>query len=886
MKKKKQRHPRSFKKELIYSFVSISFISILLLGVFQIYQLSSLVDENQENQAQTTKFLKNYITSYIQDYQKAIETRVPEIREDMQNNQYEQIQDKLLSIRQTYPGFVNLYVGDSDGQSVVFSPEVTEEGRAVDNQDFSDRGYYQNLMEQKETVISSVFMGRGGTNQLLITIATPLLNEQGEMDGYILGALDLSALEQYITNRNVGTEGYAVVLDQNNNVIVHPGLDERSQVVDWNDSPVVQHMKDQNQAAGGAYFTLDEGDSKEYITYETMEDLDGWRVWVARPAAAISNTYVNAIITIILFILLTAVVMTGFSFILTERLEKSIRNLLEYIKEYTRGYKNKLFVTRQIEGPREMEELSHHFNHMIHEIEKNRLELMQLNADLESRVQDRTTDLENKNIELNTVNQLITSVSTDKDIMNFIQFCLTQIKSAIPHPIRILFQGYSITAGDITVQPNRDQYVQEWMNQKNFYVEKINIVPDQVGYFIVEWRHEKTMGEGNKEFLQTFANSLSIMLENKLLFERYRQKHAEFDAILESMSEGLMLLNNDRQVHYVNDFFQKEINEWSLSHQELLQMKDVYHCFMTTFNVKKQQLNRFFDNEEGYLKLEKELPAGKKKYFMLYKFLVMSEETKMGEGLLLRDITKEEEIDTLKNNLISLASHEFKTPITNIKGSVETLLRPEVEWDAAFQTELLEGVHEDIERIQHLVNDWMDISKIESGTMYVEPDYIRADDVIESSIDQIPESLRKDAVITFNNQNEESRYIYADKHRIQQVLINLLTNALRYNDEAKKVIQVTLQTEGKETVIAVEDNGIGISDNHIKKIFNRFYQVDITATRRTGGTGLGLSICQGIMEAHHGRVEVSSIPGEGSVFKLYFSERDGDSFETENLHSG
>ncbi|WP_245833044.1 sensor histidine kinase [Oceanobacillus timonensis] len=886
MRTKKQKRSRSFKKELIYSFVTISLISIILLGVFQIYQLSSLVDENQENQTQTTKFLKNYVTSYIDDYQKAIETRVPEIKENMQNDQYEQIQDKLRSIRQTYPGFVNLYVGDSDGQSVVFSPEVTEEGNVVENQDFSDRAYYQKLTEQKETVISSVFMGRGGTDQLLVTIATPLLNEQGDISGYILGALDLSALDQYITNHNLGTEGYAVVLDQDNNVVVHPNMGGRSQVVNLSDSPIVQHMNEQNKAAGGAYFTLDEGSGKEYITYETMEDLDGWRVWVARPASAISNTYVSAIITIILFILLTAVVMTGFSFILTERLEKSIRNLLEYIKEYTRGYKDRHFATRQIEGPSEMEELSRHFNHMIHEIENNRLELIQLNADLESRVQDRTTDLENKNLELKSVNKLITSVSTDKDIASFIQFCLTQIKSAIPYPVRILFQGYSITADDITIQPNRNQYVQEWKSQKDVYIEKINIVPGQVGYFIVEWDHKKTMNEGNKEFLQTFANSLSIMLQNKLLFERYRNKHAEFDAILESMSEGLMLLNNDRQVHYVNDFFQKEINWPNHSRQELWHMQDVYHCFMTTFNVKKQQLNHFFDNDEDYLKLEKELPAGKKKYYMLHKFLVMSEETKIGEGFLLRDITKEEEIDTLKTNLISLASHEFKTPITNIKGSVETLLRPEVEWDAAFQTELLEGVHEDIERIQHLVNDWMDISKIESGTMYVEPNHIRADDVIEASIDQIPESLREDAVITFSNQNEKSQYIYADKHRIQQVLINLLTNALRYNDEAKKVIRVTLQSEGEETVISVEDNGIGISNNHIEKIFNRFYQVDVTATRRTGGTGLGLSICQGIMEAHHGRMEVSSIPGEGSIFKLYFSERDGDSFETENLYSG
>ena len=150
---------------------------------------------------------------------------------------------------------------------------------------------------------------------------------------------------------------------------------------------------------------------------------------------------------------------------------------------------------------------------------------------------------------------------------------------------------------------------------------------------------------------------------------------------------------------------------------ELVNLDDVFRRFSKLFDIDKEELFAFFTDEKGDLKLEYKQKSKKPKYYILHKFSVMLDDDIIGEGLLLRDITKEEEIDTLKNNLISLASHEFKTPITNIKGSVETLLRSDVEWDADFKLELLEGVHEDIERIQHLVSDWMDISKIESGSI-------------------------------------------------------------------------------------------------------------------------------------------------------------------------
>jgi len=877
---------RSFKKELIYSFLTIAFFSIAFLGAFQIYQLSSLIKENQKSQAQTTKYLSDYIGNYVLEHKKTIQTEALNVKEPFEKGDLAGIQKQLKDIRMNFPGFVNMYVGNLKGQSLVFYPEVYTDGERRRNLNFSDRSYYKELVKTRTTVISPVFHGRGGTDTLLVAIVSPILNDDGEMIGYVLGALDLNALGEHLKNRNFGDEGYAVVIDQEKNVVVSPYVDTRRELVNLAKSEMVKYIEKQHTGEGSSFFKLKAPQKDVYITFEKVSPLD-WTVWVSKPAAAITNTYKNAIILIAVFLLLTAVLMVIVSLFLTNRLEKTILQLLNYIKDYTKDFKEKQTITKKKQGPQELEELYFHFNRMIDEVEKNRKGLIELNMELEGRVQERTAVLENKNLELKAVNKLITSVSSDKDLAHFIQHCLRKIKPFVDYSIHVFFQDLAVTNEMIYTKQNLLHYLNKHMVGVQQHIEPIQIEKNHKGFLIVDLSGEQSITASDQEFLNTFAGSLAVMLQNKFLFEQIRNKHAVLEAVLESMSEGLMLVNNQKEVEYVNEFFlnvvsggeglpgMPETSEQELKDFELYNLDDVFKRFMKLFDVDKDELSAFFSDEKGDLKLEYKQKSKKPKYYILHKFTVMLDDDIIGEGLMLRDITKEEEIDTLKNNLISLTSHEFKTPITNIKGSVETLLRPEVEWEPEFQQELLEGVHEDIERIQHLVNDWMDISKIESGSMYVERDMISADHVIEKSMEQIPLALRDAAVFRYHSYLRKDFTFYADKMRVQQVLVNLFTNALRYNDAEIKEIDITLNMKQEFITISVSDNGIGISKDHIIKIFNRFYQVDATATRRRGGTGLGLSICIGIMEAHEGKIEVVSEPGKGSIFTLYFPIKKG-----------
>ncbi|WP_316571964.1 ATP-binding protein [Neobacillus sp. YIM B06451] len=874
------REARSFKKELIYSFLTIAFFSIAFLGAFQIYQLSSLVKENQKSQSLTTKYLADYISNYVSEHKNIIQTEALNASRLFQEGDMAEIQAQLKDIKANYPGFVNMYVGDQRGQSLVFYPEVYTDGAKGENLNFSDRSYYKELLETKKTVVTPVFHGRGGTDKLLVTIVSPMFDGKGEMIGYVLGALDLNALGEHIQRRNFGEEGYAVVVDQKKNVVVHPHFDTRRELVNLSQSEIARYIDSSEADRGSSFVQLKNPSENIYITYEKVAPFN-WTVWVAKPSEAITKTYKNALITILVFLLLTAFVMVGVSLVLTNRLEKSIQRLLDYIKDYTKGLKAKHVKPEKIQGPKEMRELLYYFNNMIDEVEKNRSSLIELNKRLEARVQERTANLEKKNSELKAVNKLITSVSTDKDLAQFIQYCLQEIEQFMDYSIHVCINDLAVTNRSIHTNQNLMQYLNDHMAGEQQYMEPIQIDKSNRGFLVVDLSGRQSISVSDQEFLRTFAGSLAVMLQNKFLFELTRNKHAVLKAVLESMSEGLMLLNNQKEVEYVNEFFLKVVALEDSGGQEgeenpLATFDDVFKRFLQLFDVDKEDLSAFFDDGIGELKLEYKRASKKPKYYLLHNFSVMLDEERIGEGLVLRDITKEEEIDLLKNNLISLTSHEFKTPITTIKGSVETLLRSEVEWDPEFKQELLEGVHEDIKRIEHLVNDWLDISKIDSGTMYVERNAIRADHIIELSMESIPEQFTEDAIITFKNRLGEGATFFADKMRVQQVLINLMTNALRYNDSSPKKIDITLgEIEGFIT-ISVADNGIGISEDQLEKIFNRFYQVDVTATRRTGGTGLGLAICKGVMDAHEGRIKVESKPGNGSVFTLYFPEKEGE----------
>ena len=351
--------------------------------------------------------------------------------------------------------------------------------------------------------------------------------------------------------------------------------------------------------------------------------------------------------------------------------------------------------------------------------------------------------------------------------------------------------------------------------------------------------------------------------QNAMLLEQAQRQREAMEAILESMSDAIVIVDLNGHVLYANERL-AELFDISLPQMLNAPEKDLREAIAKLIPDKRQALSDLFAGKRNHAIITVGHEEGKTRHITGASFLVRSSDQIKGRGYVWRDVTKEHEIDQLKNSLISLASHEFKTPITNIRGSIETLLRSDAEWDIDFQKELLKDVLEDIGRIQTLVDDWLDISKIDAGMLAVRPVPMSA----EGLITDVVERFRQRWDFTWEVSVALGMPpVMADRNRLEQVLVNLVSNALRYNDR-KPHLAFRLDYTEQEVFIHVQDNGIGINEQDLERVFERFYQVDSSSTRRLGGTGLGLAICKGIIEAHGGQLKLSSTLGLGSTFTI------------------
>lgn len=237
----------------------------------------------------------------------------------------------------------------------------------------------------------------------------------------------------------------------------------------------------------------------------------------------------------------------------------------------------------------------------------------------------------------------------------------------------------------------------------------------------------------------------------------------------------------------------------------------------------------------------------------------------LGYGVLFRDVTREKEIDQMKDQLLSTVSHELRTPLAAIKGFTTTLLREDVRWDEATQRDFLKIIEEETDRLGELIDNLLDMSKIDAGVLRVEKEPTQLRNVVRESIDRA--RRRSEAHWFVVDLPSELPRVWADPRRIRQVLNNLLENAIKYSPGGGQ-ITVTAEVEGDHVTVSVADSGQGIPREYLDRIFQRFFQVDAANTRKTGGSGLGLSISKGIVEAHGGSIWAESESGKGSVFRF------------------
>lgn len=248
----------------------------------------------------------------------------------------------------------------------------------------------------------------------------------------------------------------------------------------------------------------------------------------------------------------------------------------------------------------------------------------------------------------------------------------------------------------------------------------------------------------------------------------------------------------------------------------------------------------------------------------------------LGRVILITDITKLTELETMRTEFVSNVSHELKTPLTSIQGFIETLKAGGIE-DKQVAGKFLDIIDIEARRLQNLINDILKLSKIETMKSEQEREYFHLGEVAGEVVALLEEAA-KEKELTVTIDDKLQRPVYANRDRMKQVLINLTGNAVEYNKPGGKV-NIALYTEGENAVIAVSDTGIGIAKAHLPRLFERFYRVDAARSRTGGSTGLGLSIVKHIAALYGGSVGVESTEGQGSTFYVKLPILEGETHE-------
>lgn len=434
---------------------------------------------------------------------------------------------------------------------------------------------------------------------------------------------------------------------------------------------------------------------------------------------------------------------------------------------------------------------------------------------------------------------------------------ILRISSAIPDLadiIRLLF--IILLIGMIILAVLLFLLLKKWMNQITRPIDEMQVVLSQLS----ESEYETRFIGHSYEEINNLGNSINELAEN-LEQQQLEIKTSEerIYGLIHHLIIGVMLLDENRRVRIVNpvmnrllniNLYEKTIPLYTdyIKSAELIELIETSYAMNTTVN---SEISIYFPEEKIVDANVIPIPG--------------KEEGEQNYIVLLYDITEIRHLENIRTDFTTNVSHELRTPITALKGFSETLLAGAM-YDEEVLVEFLEIMLKESTRLDSMVQDILQLSKLEKRQFSVSADWIKIQDVVEE-VFQILQQKMDQKKMTYSTEEIVPTNIYVNRDQLKQILMNLIANAVIYTPEEGK-ITVQINQKGNEAYIQVIDNGIGIPEKDQVRIFERFYRVDKARSRNSGGTGLGLSIVKWLVDNMNGRLELNSQVNVGTTFKV------------------
>ncbi len=359
-------------------------------------------------------------------------------------------------------------------------------------------------------------------------------------------------------------------------------------------------------------------------------------------------------------------------------------------------------------------------------------------------------------------------------------------------------------------------------------------------------RYVQVLLKGTGE-LKELAKSFNSMTEQiSQLFDGLNTQKEQLACILQTMDEGLVTLDDKGKIIFCNDQFKSIIKN---SHPE----GKFYWEFIRIPELKNMVSNIMKDHKTQV----QEIHFDEKFYLCSANFLSTRNEL----VITFHEITQEKNLEKIKKDFVVNISHELRTPLTSIKGYLET-----IEGLDETQQNYLETALRNTDRLINIVKDLLLISEMESEEFKLKTEEVDIKELLMRTAKIFHQKIKQKKLKLEIDLQENLPKVKGDPFKLEQMLINLLDNAVKYTEEGS--IRISARRIGSKINLVIADTGIGISEKHLPRIFERFYVADKSRSRQVGGTGLGLSIVKHIVHLHKGSVRVESKPGVGTVYYI------------------
>ena len=573
-------------------------------------------------------------------------------------------------------------------------------------------------------------------------------------------------------------------------------------------------------------------------------------------------------------------------------------------------------------------------NQAIVSIQNSRLfaETQRLAQELEQRVVDRTAELQREQQNTEMLLRILTEVSSSLDLdraLNRTLALLNDATGAEQGTIMLLqpedsllhyragygylsdrldpssARGFTLKVGEGLagwVVQNREPVLVEDLRQdprwvrspssslehRSAIVAPLLVGEDVIGVLMIFHRAGKFFSPDILHMVKAIAGQVAVAINNAHLYELIRDQAERLgvmlrkeqedasrsQAILEAVADGVLVTAVDNTVAFANASIER-ILDVQVSRIMDRPLESIGGVFGRSAAAWMETIRRWSEEPSSYEPGDtyaEQLEVGSGRVALIHLAPVIFQNDFLGTVSIFRDITHEVEVDRLKSEFVATVSHELRTPMTSIKGYVDILLMGAAGAFNEKQTHFLEVVQSNAERLNVLVNDLLDISRIEAGQISIEPEPLDlralAEDVIQEVLQRSQEELKPMAVSL--DAPASIPPVLGDSARVRQIFANLVDNAYNYTPENGSIrIQIN-PVDGREIQVDIEDNGVGIPLQDQPRVFERFYRGEHPLVLATPGTGLGLPIVRELVEMHHGRIWMNSrgIPGEGSTFSF------------------